>query len=191
MTLYIANSISRLLNNRCYVLHFNPRSHWGATDGYLDIGDVARVSIHAPTWGATERLSHRHSLTLVSIHAPTWGATHIRTRQAPIRVVSIHAPTWGATGVRGLTRLQIEFQSTLPHGERRLDMTKDVWRLVSIHAPTWGATNKRDEYIKIEKVSIHAPTWGATTIDDVLARGEPCFNPRSHMGSDRRLERCC
>ena len=163
MTLYIANSISRLLNNRCYVLHFNPRSHWGATDGYLDIGDVARVSIHAPTWGATERLSHRHSLTLVSIHAPTWGATHIRTRQAPIRVVSIHAPTWGATGVRGLTRLQIEFQSTLPHGERQeagavllnvfgfnprshmgsdnLGQCMQYAYMVSIHAPTWGATN--------------------------------------------------
>ena len=76
-----------------------------------------------------------------------------------------------------------QFQSTHPHGVRRLHpQGRGGWR-VSIHAPTWGATptsprtgrmasfNPRTHMgcdlllltrIKSRKVSIHAPTWGAT-----------------------------
>ena len=77
--------------------------------------------------------------------------------------VSIHAPTWGATGYNLRVFLGIEFQSTLPHGERLYDVQQRlVSRLVSIHAPTWGATHLA-ELEKMEcVVSIHAPTWGAT-----------------------------
>ena len=77
-----------------------------------------------------------------------------------------------------------EFQSTLPHGERRClriysratigfnprsHMGSDrqgrfplAPMPVSIHAPTWGATNLRRSVFPIIRVSIHAPTWGAT-----------------------------
>ena len=34
-------------------------------------------------------------------------------------IVSIHAPAWGATGVPASHSVQVPFQSTLPHGERR------------------------------------------------------------------------
>ena len=55
------------------------------------------------------------------------------------------------------------FQSTLPHGERRL---KHIGILgnnrVSIHAPAWGATASWGETGCLGDVSIHAPAWGAT-----------------------------
>ena len=36
---------------------------------------------------------------------------------------------------------QEEFQSTLPHGERRVNLlTGHVLEHISIHAPAWGAT---------------------------------------------------
>ena len=42
------------------------------------------------------------------------GIAALALRQA----VSIHAPTWGATTANALSLDYIEFQSTLPHGER-------------------------------------------------------------------------
>ena len=57
------------------------------------------------------------------------------------------------------------FQSTLPHGERRV---KFIWGFkryaVSIHAPAWGATKAHLRLCYTELVSIHAPAWGATRI---------------------------
>ena len=79
--------------------------------------------------------------------------------------VSIHAPTWGATFV---------FNSLIADN------------CVSIHAPTWGATRRRAEERRREEVSIHAPTWGATCRRR-RKRHTKSFNPRSHMGSDRRV----
>ena len=77
-----------------------------------------RVSIHAPTWGATDDVVVFNGMLLVSIHAPTWGATS------------------GGTDYVS----QIEFQSTLPHGERLVKPLLNASTAVSIHAPTWGAT---------------------------------------------------
>ena len=57
---------------------------------------------------------------------------------------------------------------------------------VSIHAPAWGATMKEESRIPIVSVSIHAPAWGATGVPYQAGRKEPCFNPRSRMGSDRQ-----
>ena len=55
--------------------------------------------------------------------------------------VSIHAPTRGATASLLLNIIIIMFQSTLPHGERRvLAVAKIAIPFVSIHAPTRGAT---------------------------------------------------
>ena len=100
------------------------------------------------------------------------------------------------------------FQSTLPCGERRIyQIRRGIVCRVSIHAPMWGAT-KRPHRIPLRSVvSIHAPMWGATGLISVpslrvwfqstLPCGERhtftkwqqvprCFNPRSHVGSDRR-----
>ncbi len=55
-----------------------------------------------------------------------------------------------------------EFQSTLPHGERRFMLNGVNEFLISIHAPARGATECKTlgDYDKI--ISIHAPARGAT-----------------------------
>ena len=166
------------------------------------------ISIHAPTRGATAHGQPPLFLPPISIHAPTRGATlrrefiwtatpnfnprsHEGSDKFPFDLflfnfpISIHAPTRGAT-FTSLPSLEVlEFQSTLPRGERQfLFFMTVVGYAISIHAPTRGATirsslmrrimtdfNPRShegsdivEDIKnqIKKISIHAPTRGAT-----------------------------
>ena len=56
--------------------------------------------------------------------------------------ISIHAPARGATdGILLRNNIHVEFQSTLPQGERPLqDMAYDPEVDISIHAPARGAT---------------------------------------------------
>ena len=51
----------------------------------------------------------------------------------------------------------------------------------------WGATATTKMVSVAELISIHAPMWGAT-IDTLLYHIEVVnFNPRTHVGCDRRL----
>ena len=125
--------------------------------------------------------------TLVSIHAPTRGATTTLVVVLCIFIlgVSIHAPTRGATLEERHIDAKVEsFQSTHPHGVRRLSVpSSSPWssfnprthtgcdigfsqpiavHIVSIHAPTRGATNWVLWLMVHWFVSIHAPTRGAT-----------------------------
>ena len=100
------------------------------------------------------------------------------------------------------------FQSTLPHGERRLRQP-GIWPSppISIHAPAWGAThephprrrrspdfNPRSRmgsdrvddlgHDMLDQISIHAPAWGATRHVQTVGAEKIDFNPRSRMGSD-------
>ena len=123
-------------------------------------------------------------------------------------MVSIHAPTRGATVSEKYGLITAVFQSTLPRGERHARAhLRHLPVLVSIHAPTRGATICLLPKDHLLYVSIHAPTRGATFrvfmlvgfvsgFQSTLPRGErlphrdgaggrsPCFNPRSHEGSD-------
>ena len=122
---------------------FNPRTHTGCDDGWFATDTGGRVSIHAPTRGATAMGCKNPSGISVSIHAPTRGATSGGVQPLYLFRVSIHAPTRGATSWimrlrwiigsfnprthtgcdAGLIRpmcLMIWFQSTHPHGVRRV-----------------------------------------------------------------------
>ena len=167
---------------------FNPRTHTGCDLPAANILPMLyAVSIHAPTRGATAlEIQGRESGERVSIHAPTRGATPIyhRKQRHPVcfnprthtgcdsdiqpRIygtsgVSIHAPTRGATKwLLDFTATE-QFQSTHPHGVRRLTGQRfSALICVSIHAPTRGATDTDTELQQIFGVSIHAPTRGAT-----------------------------
>ena len=99
--------------------------------------------------------------------------------------ISIHAPTRGATRLPQLLIQDLQFQSTLPRGERpgfvcgnnknplisiHAPTRGATWSFtpvnpiifISIHAPTRGATSKTWGYFLKNKISIHAPTRGAT-----------------------------
>ena len=104
----------------------------------------------------------------------------------------------------------LQFQSTLPRGERPAGSAALApWNTVSIHAPARGATSWSAERASEVRVSIHAPARGATPLAEVItlgmevsihapARGAtdeagvpplylPCFNPRSRAGSDQEV----
>ena len=78
-----------------------------------------------------------------------------------------------------------EFQSTHPHGVRRVNDTFCAYKeIVSIHAPTRGATLFDLKIYQLVGVSIHAPTRGATFFFKGKDRRSSCFNPRTHTGCD-------
>ena len=123
---------------------------------------IAVVSIHASTWGATDDYRDTLKKIEVSIHAPTRGATSSSESFWHPSVcfnprshagsdseydcglyglqVSIHAPTRGATYLAAAPPKNMEFQSTLPRGERPEQQSRTARYQVSIHAPTRGAT---------------------------------------------------
>ena len=77
--------------------NFNPRSREGSDGSRFLIAVVFPISIHAPARGATNRITGDMPMRIISIHAPARGAT--------------------ATDMRAF-RDNLEFQSTLPRGER-------------------------------------------------------------------------
>ena len=121
----------------------------------------------------------------VSIHAPAWGATLFGYNVIDFVWVSIHAPAWGATDSTGRTWYDLRFQSTLPHGERRVSIvTVAGWSSLFQSTLPHG---ERQIWLKRDSaklgVSIHAPAWGATH-NHAFLLGTTRFNPRSRMGSD-------
>ena len=77
------------------------------------------------------------------------------------------------------------FQSTLPQGERlKKTAGSGSATLISIHAPTRGATKLLQCFVHLNAISIHAPTRGATINASTLNMWCNDFNPRSHKGSD-------
>ncbi len=189
------------------------------------------ISIHAPARGATLRDSDAET-TLCdfnprsrtgsdkSAYAEEWYLRHFnpRSRTGSDRVrryeyrgvyISIHAPARGATCRKVVTSASSrEFQSTLPHGERRVDsVCMSVTAAISIHAPARGATlccpycadfiwdfNPRSRTgsdvsralrsCNFNPISIHAPARGATAFAGQTVRANVDFNPRSRTGSD-------
>ena len=83
---------------------------------------------------------------------------------------------------------RIEFQSTLPRGERHDWTDPQVW------AKAFQSTLPRGERLifndarrMAERVSIHAPAWGATMVRTRSVSKWTRFNPRSRVGSDERV----
>ena len=86
------------MEGRNFLNGFNPRSRTGNDANIGDVPVYKYVSIHVPARGTTpdERLRVYDSI-MVSIHVPARGTTS-------------HEREW---------RIEVEFQSTFPHGERR------------------------------------------------------------------------
>ena len=89
---------------------------------------------------------------------------------------------------------------------------KPVRTMISIHAPTWGATSIKQVLCDDYEISIHAPTWGATVANvaaDLAAQFQSThprgvrpsrhislvdtfyFNPRTHVGCDKKAAYFC
>ena len=92
----------------------------GATKKYINNFIFIIVSIHAPARGATGNTSLWDKFLQVSIHAPARGATILYLSLLRCCTVSIHAPARGATPSIAVDVVPYEFQSTHPHGVRRV-----------------------------------------------------------------------
>ena len=157
----------------------------GATKWIPCCGQSAHISIHAPARGATNSASMMSALSLFQSTLPqgerrlidfiTGVFTDFNPRShkgsdegepltTPQISISIHAPTRGATSVYVPAGIFIEFQSTLPQGERLAEGVRNTpYMGISIHAPTRGATMDRPQSLSFCAISIHAPTRGATS----------------------------
>ena len=102
---------------------------------------------------------------LVSIHAPARGATEaLRGVGFTVAGFNPRARTGRDDGKAHLDTPYNEFQSTRPHGARRLtDPVTLSSFVVSIHAPARGATPRSRAHQVYWEVSIHAPARGATS----------------------------
>ena len=79
----------------------------------------------------------------------------------------------------------LQFQSTLPHGERpRATEIRFRLSLFQSTLPHGDRPSLDAEVMKGPRVSIHAPAWGATPQTPHVTAGIRGFNRRSRMGSD-------
>src|SRR6266545_4825369 len=171
---------------------------------------VAPSTLFQSTPPHGERLDRVIDLTRedVSIHAPARGAT-TENRFGPRTSSCLNPrPRTGSDTAGAVVAVYSEmFQSTPPHGERRLPRRRgEVCDGVSIHAPARGATrivmssppfsicfNPRprtgsDMRVRLLRaldiVSIHAPARGATAGGRAPRMMTGRFNPRPRTGSD-------
>ena len=103
--------------------------------------------------------------------------------------VSIHAPTWGATKHGSVVDFVMEFQSTLPHGERPLYCI--TWWQGTCFNPRSHMGSDLLEVDLVEELYQWQSTLphGERLRIDMRKKFIICFNPRSHMGSDSRTSR--
>ena len=125
--------------------YFNPRSRKGSDyTGLQEIAEVyefqstlpqgerpadaaaesagAAISIHAPARGATGIAYYCRRRGKISIHAPARGATMVTVQPINVMVYFNPRSRKGSDNVRGAdTLFCLQFQSTLPQGERLND----------------------------------------------------------------------
>ena len=163
----------------------------GATSSAGDGPSSKVVSIHAPTRGATQNQWNIDQWNRVSIHAPTRGATTLRAARGGQANVSIHAPTRGATLHQLSNHVHVlRFNPRTHMGCDKDDSYCLAVFIVSIHAPTWGATDTSYLYLcacKFQSTHPHGVRQSARLIYCSL----PSFNPRTHMGCDRKCTSRC
>ena len=86
--------------------------------------------------------------------------------------------------ILSITLLITKFQSTLPRRERPFSKATTV-RVLEFQSTLPRRERRNLKVVEPSPlVSIHAPTQGATGLSVPPASLTPCFNPRSHAGSD-------
>ena len=145
---------------------FNPRTHTGCDESLSFEPINFHVSIHAPTRGATRylQLSYWHPRCF---NPRTHAGCDEYARLIQYTAQSFNPRTHTGCDLSCSPSISKElFQSTHPHGVRRLTLAYYKPRpwIVSIHAPTRGATALIVNPWILDVVSIHAPTRGATQL---------------------------
>ena len=166
------------------------------------------ISIHAPTRGATHVQISSLIKINISIHAPTRGATcelsisskrnadfNPRSHEGSdankevthvTQGISIHAPTRGATNLKILLETIHEFQSTLPRGERHIEL-KELARTIVFQSTLPRGERRTYKGVQGDMAYFNPRSHEGS---DILMHPDTSvganFNPRSHEGSDSR-----
>ena len=168
-----------------------------------------RISILAPARGATISFISTPPLLEISILAPARGATNPRSisstvsahfnprsregsdlsRRTKLRAfpqISILAPARGATRLKIVRYGIVEFQSSLPRGERQLRLIKTRPRAgFQSSLPRGERPNSiRSLFDPGKKFQSSLPRGERRRRSPASARSLPDFNPRSREGSD-------
>ena len=141
---------------------FNPRARTGRDNLGTTYPKDCLVSIHAPARGATAAVPHAIGVFRVSIHAPARGATsrgYKRWRHLGFQSTRPH----GARRLLPLPFLNpIKFQSTRPHGARRRQPYAHILTQRFNPRARTGRDSIGASFAEGFQVSIHAPARGAT-----------------------------
>ena len=108
---------------------------------------------------------HCQPVLEISIHAPARGATRCFALEVVSRTISIHAPARGATSFPAILDQTIEFQSTLPRGERRM---ADISRKLESHHFNPRSREGSDKRSRTKNVK-------STKFQSTLPRGERLY----------------
>ena len=100
--------------------NFNPRSREGSDASYLYNARSFNISIHAPARGATELDDLLSSMSDISIHAPARGATQTFPCYRQALQFQSTLPRGERLSLTNSGGAEFLFQSTLPRGERRV-----------------------------------------------------------------------
>ena len=165
--------------------YFNPRSHAGSDAYPITLFLTMMISIHAPTQGATLCTDGLCGDFRISIHAPTQGATADTVMSNLSRLFQSTLPRRERPYPYCLFGRGCRFQSTLPRRERHRRILCTVCILyISIHAPTQGATNSARPALRCGFYFNPRSHAGSDQRVDHVKRAGADFNPRSHAGSD-------
>ena len=166
-------------------MRFNPRSHAGS-DAQLPQSPTLRRRFNPRSHAGSDAMVSSLPLYMQSFNPRSHAGSDVSMHKSLYRHRRFNPRSHaGSDLTRGnYSKSQLEFQSTLPRGERlSIPLKRALHFLVSIHAPTRGATMSRFRAALDTIVSIHAPTRGATWSFFFTFLFER-FNPRSHAGSD-------
>ena len=144
-------------------MYFNPRSHEGSDPN--GFGSVYKLSDFNPrSHEGSDLKSHRKPVIQLYFNPRSHEGSDY---PAPFTIattpdISIHAPTRGATMFCLVMHLSSRFQSTLPRGERHINLEMPEYTF------EFQSTLPRGER--------HSGQWSGASAE--------YFNPRSHEGSD-------
>ena len=123
---------------------------------------------------------------VVSIHAPARGATMWVIAPADGARFQSTPPHGGRRICGGLRRPRATFQSTPPHGGRQVvEGGLDRAREVSIHAPARGATRRHGHVWMTGGFQSTPPHGGRRRRRSIRFRDRQSFNPRPRTGGDQ------
>ena len=152
--------------------------------------DVIAVSIHAPTWGAT-RLS-KLVLSDCLFQSTLPHGERLSVSDLPLCSRSFNPRSHIGSDLSALSpaRLLHGFNPRSHMGSDTWNVGRRLYDFVSIHAPTWGATQV---YFQNMIYSLFQSTLphGERPTPRLTLTARACFNPRSHMGSDRPEPHAC